>query len=46
MCVPKSTLKVGDEKEAVSKVEVSAGPGLCPFENRQVFTSTITPTGQ
>ena len=46
VCTPHNPTQVGDEKEAVSRVEVSAGPGPCPFENRHAFTTTTTPEGQ
>ncbi len=46
VCTPRNGSQTGDPTEAESKVLVSAGPGLCPFENRQAFTTTVAPEGQ
>lgn len=37
-CTPKSGSKEGPAIEAFSKNEVEAGPGICPFETRHLFT--------
>ncbi|CAG9803412.1 unnamed protein product [Chironomus riparius] len=38
---PKSLdqLKTGPEVEAISKCEIQAGPGFCPFEERNLYTT-------
>lgn len=41
-CVPQLAGRVGAEFSILSKCEVDAGPGLCPFENRHSFTQSIT----
>lgn len=41
-CVPKLGDKSGFESTVFSKVEVEAGPGICPFEMRHVYTTEMT----
>lgn len=36
--IPKSGDKVGPTVEAIAKNEMQAGPGICPFETRHLFT--------
>jgi 2',5'-phosphodiesterase len=38
--IPRSTdgLKEGPEVESIAKNEIQAGPGICPFETRHLFT--------
>ncbi len=43
--MPSDGKKHGEEREVISG-EVSPGPGLCPFENRQIYTNNTTPPGQ
>ncbi|KAG5683242.1 hypothetical protein PVAND_012535 [Polypedilum vanderplanki] len=40
VAIPKSKNgdKIGPQVEAISKNEVNAGPGVCPFETRHLFT--------
>ncbi|KAG6446256.1 hypothetical protein O3G_MSEX004346 [Manduca sexta] len=38
-CIPVNEITVGPAVETVSKNVVEAGPGLCPFETRHMFTS-------
>jgi 2',5'-phosphodiesterase len=37
-CTPKSENNIGPPMEVISKNEVQAGPGQCPFEIRHAFT--------
>ncbi|XP_066594023.1 2',5'-phosphodiesterase 12-like isoform X2 [Prorops nasuta] len=37
-CLPKNDIDSGLEVEIESKSTVEAGPGICPFENRHIFT--------
>ena len=46
VCLPKNGSKVGEQTEVISTESVSAGPGVCPFDNRQLHTTTCTPAGQ
>lgn len=39
-CIPRSNEKCGNSASAVSKNTVEAGPGLCPFEVRHLFTES------
>ncbi|XP_034936937.1 2',5'-phosphodiesterase 12 [Chelonus insularis] len=39
-CLPRNDHGEGPEIEVISKVAVTAGPGVCPFEARQSSTST------
>lgn len=45
-CLPKSGDRTGKPYSAESKFAVGAGPGLCPFENRQLYTKTVTQNGK
>ena len=43
ICIPANLKRSGNfPKEAVSSVSVSAGPGLCPFDNRHIYTMKQT----
>ncbi|XP_077997453.1 2',5'-phosphodiesterase 12-like [Glandiceps talaboti] len=37
-CEPKNGQRRGNSKERISDCEISAGPGVCPFENRHLYT--------
>ena len=41
-CIPKSGERIGKEFTTQSKYEVTAGPGLCPFETRHLYTQKQT----
>ena len=45
-CIPSDGMRDGAEVEAVSKCEVSASPGHCPFMDRHAFTETKTGEGR
>ncbi|XP_070569678.1 2',5'-phosphodiesterase 12-like [Ptychodera flava] len=46
VCVPADGNRQGTPLEVVSNPEISAGPGLCPFENRHLYTQkTVGPEG-
>lgn len=45
-CIPRKGDRIGLKFESISEVEVSAGPGVCPFENRQLFTQAETEPGR
>jgi 2',5'-phosphodiesterase len=40
-CVPKLGERCGGEFSVLSKCDVEAGPGLCPFENRHMYTQNV-----
>ncbi len=44
VCVPRNAEKEGVDKEA-EVVQVQAGPGFCPFENRHIYTQQRAPPG-
>lgn len=46
VCVPENGDKKGQEKQAVTKCEVTRGPGICPFENRHQFTQKRAEEGR
>ncbi|XP_071149413.1 2',5'-phosphodiesterase 12-like [Mytilus edulis] len=37
-CMPKLGHRSGEEFNSLSKCDVEAGPGVCPFENRHLYT--------
>ncbi|CAH2066567.1 unnamed protein product, partial [Iphiclides podalirius] len=39
-CIPVNDVTVGPTVETISKGQVEAGPGPCPFETRHLFTSS------
>lgn len=39
-CLPRNDSLEGPELEAISTQTIEAGPGLCPFETRHLFTKT------
>ncbi|XP_061169849.1 2',5'-phosphodiesterase 12-like [Saccostrea echinata] len=41
-CIPKLGDRSGSMSTIVSKVVVEAGPGVCPFEMRHMYTSELT----
>lgn len=41
-CVPKCGDRSGVPMSVISKVEVEAGPGICPFETRHMYTADPT----
>ncbi|ESO96768.1 hypothetical protein LOTGIDRAFT_201951 [Lottia gigantea] len=43
--IPRNGNRVGSEMYVVSKFEVEAGPGLCPFENRHLYTKDKSAEG-
>ena len=45
-CTPKTVERIGKPFSVESKYVVSAGPGLCPFEHRQLYTKTVTGKGE
>ena len=45
-CIPKSGDRTGRPYSVESKFPVTAGPGLCPFEERQMYTKTTTGKGE
>lgn len=44
-CMPSDGVRAGDSVSTISKTEVSAGPGICPFEKRHRFTEQLMPPG-
>lgn len=38
VCTPKNGNQIGPSAEQISKGSVEAGPGVCPFETRHLFT--------
>lgn len=46
VCTPRNESKQGSPVTAYSSNEVQAGPGVCPFENRQQHTSTYASDGR
>ncbi|XP_067686781.1 2',5'-phosphodiesterase 12-like [Haliotis asinina] len=44
-CIPRKGNRIGVKCESISECEVSAGPGPCPFETRQLYTQQETETG-
>lgn len=45
-CVPKTSDRTGKPFSVESKFKVAAGPGLCPFEHRQLYTKAVTGKGE
>lgn len=45
-CVPRNGDRQGKPINVESKYEVTAGPGLCPFENRHLYTQKETEKGE
>ena len=45
-CIPKSGDRTGRPYSVESKFPVTAGPGPCPFEQRQLYTKTTTGKGE
>nr|CAD7262854.1 unnamed protein product [Timema shepardi] len=43
-CVPKNGDQEGPQSEVISSTSVGAGPGMCPFEKRHVFTKERLPS--
>lgn len=39
VCIPRNAEREGPQAEAISKCEVQADPGVCPFDTRHLFTS-------
>ncbi len=39
VCIPRRDDAIGFSNEAVSTVDVEAGPGVCPFDERHLYTS-------
>ncbi|CAH1249725.1 PDE12 [Branchiostoma lanceolatum] len=45
VCTPRCDGKEGVTMETVTSCQVEAGPGLCPFENRHLYTKKRTEKG-
>ncbi|XP_022242831.1 2',5'-phosphodiesterase 12-like [Limulus polyphemus] len=45
ICTPYQDSRTGLDKEAISAGMVEAGPGLCPFDERHLYTSSLTDKG-
>lgn len=41
-CVPRQGERSGLPVSAISKVDIEAGPGTCPFETRHMYTAELT----
>ena len=45
ICVPRNSDVIGREVEIDSKHPIQSGPGRCPFEDRILFTTELSPVG-
>ena len=46
VCTPRCGPREGRNTEGISKVEITAGPGHCPYENRHLLTKELTEHGR
>lgn len=44
-CTPGDGSKIGEPKKLVSSSAVEAGPGICTFDNRHIYTQKLTDEG-